>query len=93
MSNIKAVKAEVENDDTTMPIEWDGHTYTVLKDTDEWPVDITEAFEDGRASTAIRGLLGPAQWKAFKATKPTNRDLGQLFQEIAQAYGFESSGE
>jgi hypothetical protein len=53
----------------------------------DWPFEVIEAFEDGKVSAILRGLLGPEQYAAFKATKPTVRDAAALIEALQSAAG------
>lgn len=63
--------------------------------TDQWPLDVFEAFEDGKVIGAVRALLGPDQWTQVKASTPTPTlaDLNTLTAAISNAAGFTSAGE
>ena len=58
-------------------------------------IDTLEAFEDGKAITALRGLFGPTQWAQFKSLdpKPTVDDLNEIAEKVAKVYGMGSVGE
>lgn len=90
MSNTKKVKgAKVEADIEVMPeisYEYKGFTYHVATYR-KWDLDAMEAFEDNKALSAVRALLGPEQWKVFKKTKPTVGD----FEDFAEGL-FEQTG-
>lgn len=66
--------------------DFEGQSYTVepssLKD-----LDVLEAFEDGKLITAVRGLLGPAQWRTFRATGADAEALGRMIEHLEQAFG------
>lgn len=74
-------------------ITWRDRTFTIAADMDDWPVEVTEAMEDGKAVAIVRGLLGPKQWLEFKATRPRNHDLNELSEVLAKALGFNDTGE
>lgn len=82
------VEAEVKG--TAPTFEWDGVTYEVLP-RDQWTLDTLEASENGRATTAIRGLVGEQQWKSLRRTKGANPV--EILNTIVQALGFADSGE
>jgi hypothetical protein len=98
MSDIPAVQAEAE-DATTITVDWLGVPVVLPAKPDDWDLDAMEAFEQGKAVTAVRGVLGKgyeSTVEAFKKThgrKPQVRDLESLMQGFAEAYGFESPGE
>lgn len=77
---------------TTVDVEWRGHTFTADADAEGWTVETTLAFEEGKAASIIRELLGPVQWAEFMSTKPKNRDLKDLSSVLADALGLSSSG-
>lgn len=77
----------------TVDVEFRGTTYTIDAATDDWDVETTLAFEEGKGVSALRGLLGADQFAAFLATKPKNRDANALGDLIAQKLGFKNAGE
>ncbi len=89
-----AIEREARNIDTA-EVVWRGHTFTVPSSPDDWDVELTLAFEEGKVASAISMLLGAEQWNAFMSTKPKpkNRDLGEMFEAVAQQLGFQSAGE
>lgn len=74
-------------------IEHNGVTYTIPADADDWTVETTLAFEEGKAMSGIRGVLGPKQWATYLKSKPVNADARDLFDKIAEAVGMETAGE
>lgn len=88
-----AAQAEAEGT-TTLTIEWRGHQFTIPASIEDASVDTLEAFENGKAVAAVRGILGPEQFASFKAKhSPTVRDLQSLMEPIAKAMGLDGSGE
>lgn len=85
-------KAEAKGD-STATVEFRGEKFTLSRDYDDWPIEFTEALEDGKAVGIVRGALGPKQWRRVKAMGLRNRDLADLSELIAQALGFGSAGE
>lgn len=77
----------------TATIAWREHTFEVLAEVNDWPIEATLAYEEGKPATALRQLLGPDQWATFMKTKPTNGDMGEIFDAIAKELGFEGAGE
>lgn len=77
----------------TIDITWQGHTFTIDADTDNWLVEVTQAYEDGKGASMIRGVLGPKQYAEFMATRPRNKQLNELGEIIAKALGLTSAGE
>lgn len=86
-----AVQAEAEGLEVHQ-IEWRGHTYTIPRDVDDWPIEALEAFEYGRATAATRALLGPQQWHRFKLQGGRVRDLNDFAAKVAELAGFENLG-
>lgn len=74
-------------------IHWRDKTFEILLDTDDWDVEHTIAFEEGKTLVGIRGVLGPNQFGQFLADKPKNRDARELFDKIAKAAGLGNAGE
>lgn len=90
--NKSAAQIEAEGGGTT-DVVWRDFSFTVATDPDNWAVETTLAFEEGKAASGIRSILGPKQWAEFMKSKPVNRDMGELFNEIAKTLGLETSGE
>lgn len=76
--------AEIEATGVTT-IDLSGYTWPASAD--DWDIVITEALEQGKAITAIRHLLGPDQFTAFKKTNPKNRDAAALLESYLRALG------
>lgn len=70
-----------------------GREYRIPATSDAWPLEAAEAFEEGKVLAALRALLGAEQWSALKASGATLSDLNALAEQIAEAYGFDSTGE
>jgi hypothetical protein len=93
-----AVQAEATGADT-ITVEWDGVPVTLPAKPDDWDLETLEAFEQGKAATAVRGVLGSSYDSVLGAfqkrhgRKPKVRDLESFMQAFASAYGFESPGE
>lgn len=81
----KIVKAEALSE--TVSFEYDGETFTVGNDAQDWDLEVLEAFEDGKIVAAVRGLLGPDGWAQFKSKPRTVRDLNAFFETAAEALG------
>lgn len=95
MTAKSAAKAEAATEENTVFVyKFDGDDYKFDRnDTDD--VEILEAFEDGRMVTALRAILGPAQWATFKSKKRTSEDLNNMAEAMFKAVGAttgESSG-
>jgi len=56
------------------PFTFDGATYHAFP-TDEWTFDALEAYEEGHLARFVREIMPPADYAAFRATKPK---VGQI---------------
>lgn len=90
--------SEVAGED--IQFDYDGHTFTLPASTDDWPLDAVEALENGRAVTALKALIGQAQYAAWSrhvqrktGAAPKARHAGELLEAIANEYGFVGAGE
>ncbi|PPJ31912.1 hypothetical protein C5E45_33005 [Nocardia nova] len=86
-----AAQREAEGIETA-EVEFDDVIYSIPVDPVDWPLDATEAFEQGKAITAIRGLLGEKQWRVVRSKGYRNKDFNELFNLLAKAGGFSSAG-
>src|SRR5690606_31955533 len=84
----------------TVTVDWDGLAVEVPASVDDWDPDILEAFEQGKAITVLRMLLGSlrydglrVEWKQRHGRAVKLGDLTRLFDEIARTYGFDGQGE
>lgn len=78
-------------------VEYDGEVYWLPTDPQDWPVKALKAFEDGKAITALSGLLvadenGKGGWKTLDGKNYRMRQLEQLFEKVAAAGGFQTAG-
>lgn len=92
-------RVEVEKPET-IEVEWEGLTLTLPATAEDWSVDALEAFENGKAVAAIRGVFGTGAYDKlrtdFEKTHGRDlkvRDLSGLLDVIAREYGFAGSGE
>lgn len=84
---LAAVKAEVDTIGTTF--QFDGETYFV-QPAEEWDVEVFLAAEEGKFVTAVKLLLGPAQWKRFKSKRRVSREVEAIFVAAQEALGSKS---
>ena len=77
----------------TIEITWRDFTFTVDATAENWLVETTLAFEEGKAASGVRGILGAKQWAELMKSKPRNNDISDLFAVIANAMGLNTSGE
>ena len=95
MSNAKKATINSAKKSSDVPavdvtFEYDGETYTVNADVIKDDIEILEAFEDNKVTTAIRAIVGPDQWRLFKAKKRGVDDLGEFTQLVMQSFGMEA---
>lgn len=73
-------------------IHHDGLELSIPADPEDWPIEATLAFEDGKVLSAIRGLLSAKEFNKILAKKYRNKDFGKLYERLAKAGGFDTSG-
>lgn len=91
-------QAEAEGTDT-IDVDWDGVTVTVPASVEAMDLDVLEAFETGKAVSALRAMIGTKGYDELRKRyeKEHGRtakvgDLGRLMDAIAAAYGFDNQG-
>lgn len=96
---VKDSPARLEAIGDDMVVTWFGQAITLPPSVEDWDPDVLEAFETGKAISALRSLLGD-QYEAARrrflkdqGRKATVGDLTSLVDAIAQSYGFTDSGE
>lgn len=72
---------KAEETDGSRTFEYDGVEYTV-PDASEWDVGVMEGIEEGHMFVAVKSLLGPEQWNAFKSKKRTNKQFYELVSAV-----------
>lgn len=94
-----AAQAEAEGA-TTATITWEGVTVTFPSSVEQLDPDVLEAFENEKAITAVRGLLGSDEYERVRAEflakhsrKLAVGDLAGLMELVAEALGFGTPGE
>lgn len=86
-------EAKAEPGATTV-IEWDGVDLSIPAAPEGLRADVFLAFEEGKAVTALRGVLGAHQYaKHISAQNKTLGELEDLFAEVMKHYGFDQAGE
>lgn len=76
----------------TVSVEFEGQTYVMPAVPDELDGDTFDAIEAYNLSAALKGLLGPDQWSAFKATKPKVKHYKGLLNTWGEAVGVNAQG-
>jgi len=75
---------------TEVTVEWRGQEFTIPATLDDCSVDTLEAFENGKATAAIRGILGDKAYSSLKRKHKLNvRDFSEFSEIIARAMGME----
>lgn len=83
---------------TVVSVDYDGETYWVPSDPAEWDARATRAFEDGKALTALEYILEPdpdsgkSGYDLLTSKRYRMKHINELFEKIAKAGGFDSSG-
>lgn len=83
---------------TVVAVDYDGETYWVPSDPAEWDARATRAFEDGKALTALEYILEPdpdsgkSGYDLLTSKRYRMKHINELFEKIAKAGGFDSSG-
>lgn len=90
MDHLKAVEDEAVDDLAT--VEHNGITFTFPADPLDWPNAAVLAFEEGKALTALRAILGPDVYARHKLGSWKMRQTTGLLQAVAEKAGFVSSG-
>jgi hypothetical protein len=78
-----------EMDTLGITFNFDGETYFV-QPADQWDVDVFEYAEEGKFVSAVKRLIGPAQWRQFKGKRRVSRDVEGLFAAAQRALGTKS---
>jgi hypothetical protein len=98
MTDTTPAQREAEGVDT-IDVDWDGITITFPASPEDADMDAVEAFENGKAITFARHLLGTerydevrAEWRKANGRKPTPNDMAPVMEAVAKAWGFETQG-
>ena len=86
-----------------MGIDYDGETYWVPSVPEDWDARGLQAFEDGKAMTALRYILEPGEptkdgkpgqsgYELLLSKRYRVRQINELFDLIGQASGFDDAG-
>lgn len=87
--------------ETTKLLTWEGVALTVPADIEDVDPDVLEAFENGKAITALRAIFGSDEYERIRTKwaklhddkRPVMRDINRLYDVIAEHFGFNDSGE
>ena len=88
------IEAEAEEAGGTAEVEWEGLTFDVVADPDDWDFwTVTAPLSENNIPQALLGLLGPAQAMKLRRAKPrlTNPEARELFDEINKVLGMGSA--
>jgi len=84
-----AAQREAE-EPTEVTVEWRGQSFTIPASLDDCDLDTLEAFENGKAVAAVRGILGDRAFSSFKRkNKPNVRDFNEFAKVVALAMGMD----
>lgn len=73
-------------------IHHDGLDLSIPADPEDWPILATRAFEQGKIITAIEHLLSTRDFGRLVAKNYRNKQFGKLYERLAKAGGFDTSG-
>lgn len=62
-----------------------GELSFTIPTSENWPIDVIEAVEEGRMTGALKALLGDRQWAKFKGSHNTVGDLHKFFEAAGNA--------
>ena len=85
------IEAEAEGGGTA-EITLGESVFTIPSDIEDVDAEFLKYAADGDAYRMVYALLDPKQALRMKALKPTIRDLNALAAQVAEIYGFETSG-
>lgn len=71
---------------TMHAVEFNGETYDVPP-AEDWDLDVLEAIDESRMTSALRALLGDDQYDKFRLTNKKVRDLGAFFETAGKKVG------
>ncbi|MFC6021510.1 hypothetical protein ACFP2T_35745 [Plantactinospora solaniradicis] len=88
---MSAIKDEAQ--DATVAVEFRGHTYTLPANLNEADGDVLECYEDDKPISALKALLGEAQFSEYKTReKPRVKDHLEFMEVCFKSLGT-STGE
>lgn len=95
-----AVQREAEAENSTdvaehidmIEVPYDGETYTIPADPQDWPIMATRAFEKGHMVSAIEELVGGVQFNRMARKGYRNRHFAEIYDAFAEVGGFKTSG-
>ena len=83
-STVRNLKAEATGGD--LSVVYDGDSYNI-PNAEEWDIGVLEAAEGGNIVTAMKLLLGPDQWAAFREKHTMVGQMKAFFQAAGEATG------
>ncbi|NYI06070.1 hypothetical protein [Allostreptomyces psammosilenae] len=77
-----------KNDATGQPylVEYNGYSYEVPP-SEEWDIDVLEAFDDNKITVALKALLGDEQYATFRQHNRKVKALNEFFMRATEAVG------
>ena len=85
-------EAEAGDDIEMIEVPYDGETYTIPADPQDWPIMATRAFEKGHMVSAIEELVGGVQFNRMARKGYRNRHFAEIYDAFAEVGGFKTSG-
>lgn len=85
----KAAAADDTADEAVKNIKFkfDNRAYEVPR-SEDWDLDLLDAFEQGQSVAALRQLLGPEQFQKFRQQKKrTTKDINAFYEALGEAAG------
>lgn len=83
----------------TVTVTFDGADYEIPASVDDVDIEVVRAFERNHTMAIVENVLGPRQWRELERSyrkahggKFPARALVPLAEQIAQAWGFDSTG-
>lgn len=87
-----AAQREAEHDETVV-FEHLGVEFEIPALADELPGEVNEYFELSRISNGLRELFGAVKWNEYRKQKPSVKNDRELFNILAEQYGFTTLGD
>lgn len=89
-------ESEVEKDAKVVPalqtVKVKNVEFEFSPDPMDWGVETLEKLDEGKLASALAGILGPTQYKAFQRLNVSTRDAIEVLNDISAQAGVEDSG-
>jgi hypothetical protein len=87
-----AAQREAEGAET-VTLDYEGESFTLPADPQDWPTRAMLAFEEGKAFAAIKALIPPRRYQKLGIDDWPARKTTGLFEAFAKAAGLDDAGE